>query len=197
MDLQLYKSTHHSTAVPKGELVYPFVDEDDYGDQWGQAIVAYCEELNTKGKCYDKIEFAFMCEVKRDNDENLIFRTNPDYHSYPWDRRGWFDWAMANWIWRKFSVRVAAKLLWWGTFLETKREEVACMVCVDDKSLMNYHPLKNDIISCFHADKLEQEICVIDANDIASVSYVLPLVVHREQEVLQPHEDCNYFMVSP
>jgi hypothetical protein len=64
-------------------------------------------------------------------------------------------------------------------------------------SLAGAAPKKDKSLPFFHGDKIETNVCVIPAEFILSVAYVLPSIKKPTDQFLESVEDATYFIVVP
>ena len=156
----------------------------------------------------DTIAFCYACHVSSSKPANHdIFRCHPSYHSYPWSRRPWNDWAMISWTRsvgreeRKYSC--AAKILLWAYALpstsspfDREQTSVDRMFGVV-QSLSSWTPRQDRTCGFFQFDTLEEDLRVVQVDTIESVAYVLPTVNDGADQMEEALDGGKAFYVIP
>lgn len=181
--------------------VYPSV-EGTHGDSWVKAVLDYCDLRNQdNGGIFDQIEFSYSCRARdEETGKKETFRCHPNYYSYPWDRRSWHDWAMVNWEHgseeNPQTYTSAARLRLWAKLVSSNdgsNTEICCAV----QSMSSVHTRQDSMLPCFSGDYVEDMVRVIEADQIATVAYVLPSIGDRIDEFPNNAEEANYFIIVP
>jgi hypothetical protein len=97
---------------------------------------------------------------------------------------------MLNWEMPTRSCHQAAKLLLWARFTEsmTGVSKLKCVV----HSLAGASPKKDKLLPFFNGDKIETTVCVIPAEFVFSVAYVLPSIEKPSNPFPESVEDATY-----
>jgi hypothetical protein len=152
---------------------------------------------------FRQVDFAFSCDVPRNNDAAAqstrlgkplhdSFRCSPSFHSYPYLKRPWFDWAVIQWD----TGPNAAKVLLWAKFDDGSRKQAPKLFVV-------VHPLtkteaKADSITFFaKIDKLAENIQCVEAKTVKETAFVLPTARYRTNTFPRSVEEATWFMVVP
>ena len=165
------------------EAIYPDLPGNQ-GNQRVLRVIEHVESLNSEDPL-DRIAFCYSCRVPSSNPSNHdILRCHPSYHSYPWSRRPWNDWAMVSWTRsvaqedRRYSC-AARILLWAYAFPSTSCPFDRQQTSVDRmfgvvQSLSSWTPRHDRTCPFFQFDTLEDELRVVQVDTVESVAYVLP-----------------------
>ena len=183
-------------------LYHPHKDDNE-GRCWMQAI---CDVADSY-ECVH-VEFFMKCSIPSDSGSSILC-CNPDFHSYPWEKCGWFDWVLIRWVNPHgtdddATYLHAAKLLLFGCIADpiSCEEYIKCVV----QPLQSTPPiLQHHFIPWMKADTLSEEICVVDFESIEEVTFVLPampppgshLHINHEQFPDNPDENRYYIVIPP
>ncbi len=186
------------TIIHNGEqhvsrALYPTVP-GSHSNNWVCTILDSAESDPT-GE-YDTVDFFFSADTPCDiPGKHTIIRCNPDYHSYPWERRSWHDWVMVKWTTGQREYVQAARLLLMAHFTDaiTGRTKDVCAI----NSLVGSAPKPDNLLPFFNGDKIENVVRVIPTSNIFSVAYVLPTVEKAGDPFPDNAEEASYFVVIP
>jgi len=183
------------------DLTAPVMTQDSVevnANPWVQCAVDKALSLG-----FRQVDFAFSCDVPRNNDAAAqstrlgkplhdSFRCSPSFHSYPYLKRPWFDWAIIQWD----TGPNAAKVLLWAKFDDGSRKQAPKLFVV-------VHPLtkteaKADSIAFFaKIDKLAENIQCVEAKTVKETAFVLPTARYRTNTFPRSVEEATWFMVVP
>ena len=185
---------------------YPDLPEDQ-GNSRVTAAIEYVESLPSSDQL-DTIAFCYSCRVPSSNPgHHDIFRCHPSYHSYPWSRRPWNDWAMVNWI-RKVGQQdrqfvCGARILLWAyaypsnvSPFEPHTTSVEHMLGVV-QSLSSWNPRSDSTCDFFQFDTLEDHLRIVPVTTLESVAFVLPTVQDGTETMADSLDGGNAFYVIP
>lgn len=173
---------------------YPSV-AGTYGNNWVTALLDMA--VSEPEANYDRVEFSYLSRipVEEESKSDILLRCDPDYHSYPWERRSWHDWVMVNWSTPTREYQHAAKLLLFAKYIDTEtgQSELRCAI----QSLQSSNPCPDNVLPFFVGDHIDRAVRVIPASMIASVAYVLPTVANPGDRFPKSVDDASYFVVVP
>jgi hypothetical protein len=201
----LGKNTFHN------QVVYPnFVSKMD-GDlfesgesEWVQAAVDRAEELG-----FERVDISCgaIVPTERVGDRNMkrsstdLFRCHPSFHSYPYLRRSWHDWAMIKWKPHDggdSEYTVAARLLLFAKLSQHSDDSTTpARVVAVIHSLSDDNPEQDSLLKFAIGDTLDPKPLVVDANTIACTAFVLPCVEDMTDEFPLDIDKAIYFVVIP
>ena len=132
---------------------------------------------------------------RSERQSNDLFRCHPSFHSYPFLRRSWHDWAMIRWSddddesndSDKSVMTVAARLLMFAKLFGHHDANTPARVVAVVQSLLEF-ALGNII---------DREPIVVDVQAIASTAFVLPCVKNPEDPFPVDIDEATYFLVMP
>ena len=195
-------STFRGKDVFAGVAKHPYF-EGEKGDDWVHAMLEKADSLGRS-----EVRFSFGCDVPNESGGcHDIFRCHPDYHSYPYLRRSWHDWAMVSWTQGSEISENAAKILVWGEIPRGTAQESESegseeedgegeLFCVVDP-LSRWSPNPDASLFFGTSDHLTGNPVVVSAFAIASVAFVLPCVDNRTDSFPESIEDAKHFIVFP
>jgi hypothetical protein len=181
-------------------LYHPEKD-DEVGNSW----VAYlCEEAKTSG--YSVVQLGFRLDISVTGDAlHDTFRCHPDFHSNPWERRGWFDFAMRNYENDHGDVyKNAIKILLWGEMSGHSLTEEEGKVIGVAYQFQSHHPVpKHHMLKWLTADYLMDNLEIVEPDSIEA-AYVLPAMPPSNDGEYDSNEEStlfgeghNYFVIFP
>ena len=165
-----------------------------HGNEWVSTILGVAESDPTG--VYDRVDFFFLADIPSDVPGNhTIIHCNPDYHSYPWERRSWHDWIMVKWTTGLQVYEHAAHLLLIAHFMDTTNNRTKDICAVN--SLSGNKPKPDNLLPFFNGDTIEQVVRVVPAENVLSEAYVLPTIEKVGDEFPDNVELADYFVVIP
>jgi hypothetical protein len=194
------------------QVVYPNFVSRLEGDifesgesEWVQASVDRADELG-----FSRVDVfcGAVIPTERVGDRNMIrqstdlFRCHPSFHSYPYLRRSWHDWAMIKWQphdgEEESDYMVAARLLLFAKLSQhsvdsTTPPRVVAVIY----SLSESKPEKDPLLKFAIGDTLDRTPLVVDADTIGSTAFVLPCVEDMTDDFPLDIDDATYFVVIP
>jgi hypothetical protein len=193
------------------QVVYPNFVSNFEGDvfdggesEWVQASVDRAEEL---GFCRVDVFCGAIIPTERIGDRNMkrastdIFRCHPSFHSYPYLRRSWHDWAMIKWQPHDggdSEYTVAARLLLFAKLSQNSDDSTTpAMVVAVIQSLTGDNPEPDSLLKFAIGDTLDRKPLVVDADTIASTAFVLPCLEDMTDEFPLDIDKATYFVVIP
>jgi len=183
----------HDGTRHVSHCLYPTVP-GNHGNDWVSAILDAAESDPT-GE-YNLVEFYFSADIPCDvPGKHTIIRCNPDYHSYPWERRSWHDWVMVKWTTGHREYIQAARLLLMARYTDTVAGTTKDVCAIN--SLVGSAPKPDNLLPFFNGDKIERVVRVIPMANIFSVAYVLPTVENAGDSFPDNAEEATYFVVIP
>jgi hypothetical protein len=202
-------STHHGKHTFINQIVYPnFVscivgDVFDNGESmWVLRAVEKADELG-----FTHIDVCCGASipterVERSGEETKdLFRCHPSFHSYPYLRRSWHDWAMIKWSddANEDSVyTAAARLLMFAKLSQHNADTTTPpRVVAVIQSLSQVSPQSDSVLKFALGDKVDRNPIVVDVDAIASTAFVLPCVESPTDQFPVDIEKATYFLVMP
>jgi hypothetical protein len=98
-------STHHGKHIFANQVVYPNFVSSTAGDVFDNGediwVLKAVEKANELG--FRRIDISCGASIPTEQAERIgqtthdLFRCHPSFHSYPYLRRSWHDWAMIHW----------------------------------------------------------------------------------------------------
>ena len=106
-----------------GSCLYHPKQDDNLGESWVKKMCDLADELNRrKILCY----YSIKVPGPKVGGPPDTFRCDPDFRSYPWNKWGWFDWAIVNFP--NISKETAARIRLWGSVRNANDTlSMACM----------------------------------------------------------------------
>jgi hypothetical protein len=204
-------STFLGQTTFTNQVVYPnFVSKlqadvfENGESQWVQASVDRADEL---GFCRVDVFCGAIIPTERVGDRNMkrestdLFRCHPSFHSYPYLRRSWHDWAMIKWKPHDggdSEYTVAARLLLFAKLSQHSGDSTTpARVVAVIHSLSESNQEKDDLLKFAIGDTLDRNALVVDADTIASTAFVLPCLEDMTDEFPLEMEKATYFVVIP
>lgn len=182
---------------------------DVVGNDW---VMKLCQKADENG--FDMISCHYACQVPTSEKQSHdMFRCDPDYHSYPWKKRSWHDWAMIRWSLDDNDDDIgqgddahyyvtAGKLLLWGLLSKKDGDETELNCVV--QSLKSEHPSPHGYLFFANGDEIEDTFRVVKFQNIESVAFVLPGVpppntnLRNNQDWFSDNpDDHKYFVLFP
>ena len=99
-----------------------------------------------------------------------IFRCDPDYRSYPWNRRGWFDWATVD----LGGVTVAARIRLWGNIKKDEDDEGELFTVVQPLNSPEHGSGCHHVFTWMQANTVSDDLIRVEFDQIKEVAFVLP-----------------------
>ncbi|MGH7974477.1 MAG: hypothetical protein ACREBR_03030 [bacterium] len=194
---------------------HPLLDNET-GASW---ILSICQKADEIGAlrilCYYKLYTAADDITEHHN----ILRCHPDFLSYPWEKRGWYDWVMIRWESSEDDAHYenAARLCLWGELcirtnndagvLAEKKEMVGVIQSLRSSNEIPLH----SCMHWMHADHLMDAVMCVEFSSVQSEAYVLPAMspletLHRGRkttddrfrEIFLDNPDLHrYFVIIP
>ena len=150
------------------ERLYHPKQDDDLGLSWVTEMCNLANRLKCKKvSCYYSIK---VPGPKTDGPPDT-FRCDPDYRSYPWNKWGWFDWAIVKFP--GFREPTAARIRMWGMMQNEDDTDIGMYAIVNPLEL-SQTTNKHHIFTWMSANKISSELRAIYFDQIKSVAYVLP-----------------------
>jgi hypothetical protein len=201
-------STHVAGHTWVDRVVYPnFVStcHTDYFPEGGEEesyVVKLAQYAMDEG--YERIDCSCGASIPSSRvTERDIFRCHPSFHSYPYLKRPWHDWAMVKWSYgdeddSEEFVHVAARLLLFGRLSKNEDDSIPPKIVAVIHSLSEYHPPNDPILFFAKGDVLEEAgIDVVEAVSIQETAFVLPCVKEPGDDFPTTLQTANYFLVFP
>jgi hypothetical protein len=206
-------STHHGKHTFTNRVVYPnFVSSTpgevfDNGESlWVLKSVEHADQLG-----YTHIEVCCGASIpterveRSERQSNDLFRCHPSFHSYPFLRRSWHDWAMIRWSddddesndSDKSVMTVAARLLMFAKLFGHHDANTPARVVAVVQSLSEFDPQPDPLLTFALGDIIDREPIVVDVQAIASTAFVLPCVKNPEDPFPVDIDEATYFLVMP
>jgi hypothetical protein len=208
-------STHHGKHTFSNRVVYPnFVSSrpgevfDDKGEsQWVLKCVEHANELG-----YTNIEVCCGANIpterggQTEQQSNDLFRCHSSFHSYPFLRRSWHDWAMIRWSHDPDESNdgddesvhtVAARLLLFAKLSGNEDPTTPPKVVAVVHSLSKLNPQPDSLLTFALGDRIDREPVVVDVNAIASTAFVLPSIQNAHDQFPVDIDEATYFLVMP
>ena len=201
-------STHVASHTWDHKVVYPnFVSKcrTDYFPEGGveESYVVKLAQY-AMGQGYKRIDCSCGASIPSTRDmERDIFRCHPSFHSYPYLKRPWHDWAMVKWSYgddddTEEYAHVAARLLLFGRLSKNEDESIPPKIVAVIHSLSEYHPPNDPILFFAKGDVLEEAgIDVVEVVSIQETAFVLPCVQDPGDDFPTTLQMANYFLVFP
>jgi hypothetical protein len=169
-----------------GEEEYVLKLADCSGDQGFQRIECSCDGSipSTQGNQRD------------------ILHCHPSFHSYPYLKRSWHDWAMVKWLYQNGDkveyVYFAARLLLFAHLSNNEDEfKPPRKVVAVIHSLTEYHPPRDPLLFFAKGDTLDDGgIDVVEAATIEGTAFVLPCVKQQGDIFPTSHETAGSLLCS-
>jgi hypothetical protein len=210
-------STHRGKHTFHNAILYPnFVSSipgdvfDSGEDLWVRAAV---DEANDLGFCRLDISCGAIIPTERvechGGTTQDLFRCHPSFHSYPYLRRSWHDWAMIRWVTDDIpdtasdddvdasSFNVAARLLLFAKLSDNVDKEIRSKVVAVIQSLSSNNPLPDPLLKFALGDTIDRAPKVVDATTISSTAFVLPCVSSPTDDFPVNIDEATYFLVMP
>jgi hypothetical protein len=202
-------STFLGKSTFTNQVVYPNFVSKMEGDvfetgeaEWVQAAVNRADELG-----FSRVDVfcGAIIPTERVGDRNMkrsstdLFRCHPSFHSYPYLRRSWHDWAMIKWKPHDggdSEYTVAARLLLFAKLLQHSDDNTTpARVVAVIQSLSESYPEKDDLLKFAIGDTLDRNPLVVDADTIASTAFVLPCLEDMTNNFPLDIDKATYFVV--
>jgi hypothetical protein len=186
-------------------VVYPdFVSDrntDIFDDGEEEYVIKLAEYSRSEG--FQRIDCscgAFIPSTR--GEERDVLRCHPSFHSYPYLKQSWHDWAMVKWLYQddegEEDVYVAARLLLFGRLSGNENDSIPPKIVAVIHSLTEYHPPQDSLLFFARGDSLEEGgLDVIEATSIEETAFVLPCVEHQGDEFPTSHDTAKYFIIFP
>jgi hypothetical protein len=210
-------STHRGKHTFHNAILYPnFVSSnpgdvfDSGEDLWVRVAV---DEANDLGFCRLDISCGAIIPTERvechGGTTQDLFRCHPSFHSYPYLRRSWHDWAMIRWVTDDIpdtasdddvdasSFNVAARLLLFAKLSDNVDKEIRSKVVAVIQSLSSNNPLPDPLLKFALGDTIDRAPKVVDATTISSTAFVLPCVSSPTDDFPVNIDEATYFLVMP
>ena len=200
-------STHLGGHTHMDSIVYPnFVSEcetDVFEDGEDEYVFALADHVTDKG--FRRIDYSCGAYIPSTRGiQRDIFRCHPSFHSYPYLKRPWHDWAMVKWLYQDEAagteeyVHVAARILLFARLSdncdEFKRPKIVAVI----HSLSQYHPPQDPLLFFAKGDTLcDGVIDVVEATCIEGTAFVLPCIEDSGDEFPFDQATAKYFLVFP
>jgi hypothetical protein len=201
-------STHHGKHTFLNCVVYPnFVSSTpgevfDSGEaSWVLTVVEKADELG-----YTHIQVCCGAKIPTERVQqqsgqqtNDVFRCHPSFHSYPFLRRSWHDWAMIRWSNNadESEHTVAARLLMFATLSGHDEPATPPRVVAVVQSLLQLKPPPDSLLTFAQGDKIDRDPVVVDVEAIASTAFVLPCVESPHDDFPTDIDKVTYFLEMP
>jgi hypothetical protein len=172
--------------------------------EWVQAAVNKADELG-----FSRVDVfcGAIIPTERVGDRNMkrsstdLFRCHPSFHSYPYLRRSWHDWAMIKWKPHDggdSEYTVAARLLLFAKLSQHSDDNTTpARVVAVIQSLSESYPEKDDLLKFAIGDTLDRKPIVVDADTITSTAFVLPCTEEINGDFPLDIDKATYFVVIP
>jgi hypothetical protein len=201
----LGKKTFHNQVIYPNFVSNMEGDVFDSGEsEWVQAAVNRADEL---GFVRVDVSCGAIVPTERVGDRNMkrsstdLFRCHPSFHSYPYLRRSWHDWAMIKWKAHdggNSDYTVAARLLLFAKLSQHSVENTTpSRVVAVIQSLIESDSQKDPLLKFAIGDTLDRKPIVVDADTIASTAFVLPCTEEINDEFPLQIDKATYFVVIP
>jgi hypothetical protein len=193
------------------QVVYPNFVSKLEGDvfesgeaDWVQVSVDRADELG-----FSRVDVfcGAIIPTERVGDRNMsrsstdLFRCHPSFHSYPYLRRSWHDWAMIKWQPHDggdSDYTVAARLLLFAKLSQHSVDSTTpARVVAVIHSLSESKPKQDHLLKFAIGDTLDRTPLVVDADTIASTAFVLPCLEDMTDEFPLDIDNATYFVVIP
>lgn len=152
-------------------------------------------DFSYAANCYLDAGFT---EEKGKKGTHEVFRCHPSYHSFPYKRRSWHDWAMIDW--EDHPDDVPGRILLWAT-LRTENDEpdltvAAVRSLLDSSDLKQAEKTMAQQFTFGTYSRIESTVRVIDASSIRSVAMVLPCA-DENGRFPESVDDATHFVSIP
>jgi hypothetical protein len=149
-------STHHGKHTFANSIVYPnFVSGtpgqifDQGEDLWVMSAVEKADELGYRSISVSCCASIPTERVERSGMQTMdLFRCHPSFHSYPYLRRSWHDWAMIEWAHEgaESAYTVAARLLMFAKLSDHEDGATTPRVMAVVQSLSEHYPQPDSLL---------------------------------------------------
>ena len=169
MELGSDKKTWTTTTVidckrSRSKRLYHPKQDNTLGKSWLDSLI-----LKVGKSGYNFVFCYYSCIIPSLGNPQDIFRCDPDYRSYPWNKRGWFDWAMVE----IDGELVAARLRLWGNFKKNEGDEGDLYAVVQPLKTTRYGG-NHHVFTWMKANYIADELICVEFDRIREVAYVLP-----------------------
>ena len=198
-------STHIGSFTHYDLVVYPdFVSDrntDLFDDGEDQYVIKLAQYSRKEGfQWIDCSCGAFIPSTR--GDERDVLRCHPSFHSYPYLKRPWHDWAMVKWLHShdngEEEVYVAARILLFGHLSDNENDSIPPKIVAVIHSLIDFHTPQDSLLFFAKGDSLDEGgPDIVDATAIEETAFVLPCVKDQGDDFPTSHDTANYFIVFP
>jgi hypothetical protein len=199
-------STHVSGYTHLHRVVYPNFVSGRPGDIFDDGEDDYVKKLAvySRDSGYRRIECscgAFIPSTR--GNERDIIQCHPSFHSYPYLKRPWHDWAMVKWLYEDHDdteeyVHVAARSSFFARLSENEQIFKPPKIVAVIHSLSKFLPPQDPLLFFAKGDTLDEGgIDVVEASAIEETAFVLPCVQEMGDEFPISHQTSKYFLVFP
>ena len=151
-----------------GSRLYHPKQDDNLGESWVKKMCDLADELNRrKIQCY----YSIKVPGPKVGGPPDTFRCDPDFWSYPWNKWGWFDWAIVNFP--TIRKETAARIRLWGSVRNANDTEFGMYAVINPLDLESCTK-KHHIFTWMFANNISNDLHAIHFDHIESVAYVLP-----------------------
>ena len=151
-----------------GSRLYHPKQDDNLGESWVTKMCDLADELYChKVKCY----YSIKVPGPKVGGPPDTFRCDPDFRSYPWNKWGWFDWAIVNFP--NIAKETAARIRLWGSVRNANDTEYGMYAVINPLDLDSCTK-KHHIFTWMFANNISNDLHWTHFDQIQSVAYVLP-----------------------
>jgi hypothetical protein len=201
-------STHHGKNTFLNRIVYPNFVSSTPGEVFGNGeslwVVRAVEHADELG--YTRIKVCCGASIPTERVErsgqpltNDLFRCHPSFHSYPFLRWSWHDWAMIRWSNNADELvhTVAARLLMFAKLSGHNDPATRPRVVAVVQSLSQLNPQPDSLLTFALGYIIDRNPVLVDVEAIASTAFVLPCVQNPHDQFPVDIDEANYFLVMP
>ena len=198
-------STHIGSFTHYDLVVYPdFVSDrntDLFDDGEDQYVIKLAQYSRKEG--FQRIDCSCGAFIPSSRgDERDVLRCHPSFHSYPYLKRPWHDWAMVKWLHShdngEEEVYVAARILLFGRLSDNENDSIPPKIVAVIHSLIDFHTPQDSLLFFAKGDSLDEGgPDIVDATAIEETAFVLPCVKDQGDDFPTSHDTANYFIVFP
>lgn len=198
-------STHTRTYTHTNLVVYPNVmstsDTAIFDGEEKDFVMKVAEYARDHG--FQRIDCSCGASIPSTRGQQRdVFHCHPNFHSYSYLKRPWYDWAMVKWILddedNDEAVHVAARLLLFARLSQNEDESKSSIIVAVIHSLQHYVPPHDSLLFFARGDTLDDNgIVVVEATAIAETAFVLPCVQNQGEPFPLTHDAATYFLVFP
>ena len=154
-----------TTKRSRSDRLFHPKQDDTVGLSWMEPLCDTAADSK-----YNFVYCYYSCNIPSSSNPQDIFRCDPDYRSYPWNRRGWFDWAMVE----LDGVMVAARIRLWGNMKNDEDDEGELFAVVQPLHSTKGSSGCHHVFTWMQANTVSDDLICVEFDQIKEVAFVLP-----------------------